>query len=137
MTKKPSTALTISALPATQLNDTESRALANQEQIDTDINVARDNIHNALEIAKDAIDDIAVLAKQSQHPKAFDALSNALNTYTNIAKELVTLQMKKQKLQPKMDTKEEAQQITNNNIFVGSTAELQQLIDEMKNKNKE
>lgn len=137
MTKKQENALTIKALPVTQLNDNESRALVNQEQIDTDVNVARDNIHNALEIAKDAIDDIAILAKQSQHPKAYEALSNFLNTYVNIADSLVNVQTKKQRLQPKMDPKEEATNVTNNNIFVGSTAELQQMLENMRNKDKE
>jgi hypothetical protein len=133
MTKKIENGLSVKALTVVQPNDDlESRALLNQEQIDTDVNVARENIHNALEIAKQTIDDIALLAKQSQHPKAFDSLSNALSTYTNIATELINVQMKKQKLQPKNDFKEESGNVTNNNIFVGSTAELQEMIENLK-----
>lgn len=138
MSKKIENGLSVKALTVVQPNDDlESRALLNQEQIDTDVNIARENIHNALEIAKQNLDDIAILAKQSQHPKAYDSLNMALNTYMAIATELVNVQMKKQKLQPKNDFKEEPTHVTNNNLFVGTTAELQQIIDNMKNKEKE
>ena len=138
MTKKIETGLGLKALTVIQPNDDlESRALVNQEQIDTDVNIARENIHNALEIAKQNLDDIAILAKQSQHPKAYDSLNLALRTYTEIATELLNVQMKKQRLQPKIDPKEEATHVTNNNLFVGSTAELQQMLENLKNKDKE
>lgn len=112
------------------IDNTEHRSLVNQEQIDTDLSVARENIHNALEVAKSALDDMLMIARQSQHPKAYESLNAILNTYSGISSELANLQIKKQKLQPNQTEKLLGDTTTNNYLFVGSTAEIQKMIEE-------
>ena len=140
MTKKIENALSIRAVPVSpsHLNEGETRVMANQDQIDTDLDVSRDSIHETLEVSKATLEDLLLIARQSQHPKAYEVLVSAINTHAKVALDLANLQLKKQKLQPKNDYKdEESKNVTNNNIFVGSTAELQKLIDEMKNNKEE
>jgi spore coat protein CotF len=137
MTKKLENALGLTPMPLIQPKDPQNQALVNQEQIDTDLSIARENTHNALDVAKRAVEDVLVIATQSQHPKAYEALNSVLKTYADIASNLADLQLKKQRLQPKNDfSGDENSPTTINNLFVGSTAELSKMLEDLR-KNKE
>jgi hypothetical protein len=75
--------------------------------------------------------DLMYVASQSQLPRAYEVLSTMMNTLVGANKDLLDLQAKKKKL---LETEPEAnnQQVTNN-LFVGSTAELQKMIDQRRN----
>ena len=64
------------------------------------------------------------VAKASEHPRAYEVVSTIMKTLVDANKDLVSMSEKKAKDQPK----EENAQVTNNNLFVGSTADLQKLI---------
>lgn len=133
MTKKIENALGLTPMTINQPKDTQNQALVNQEQIDTDLSVARENTHNALDIAKRAVEDVLIIATQSQHPKAYEALNSVLKTYADIASGLADLQLKKQRLQSKNDYKpEDGSPTTINNLFVGSTAELSKMLEDIR-----
>lgn len=135
MSKKLESALGLNPLP--MLIDDEVNnlpALTDQEQKDEDISTARDNISNAIEITQTALQDLLILAQQSQHPKAYEALNAMIKTYADISMGLVDVQMKKQRLNGGGKSSEEGGKTINNNLFVGSTAQLQQMLDSLKNK---
>lgn len=139
MTKKIDQALGLTPLPMTLSVDTGKeggRNLVNQQQIDTDLDTSRDNLHNALDVSKQALEDLLMIARQSQHPRAYEALNSMIKTYADISIGLSDYQIKKQKLQPRSNDDEGAQNITNN-LFVGSTAELLQMMNKMNNKEEE
>ena len=72
------------------------------------------------------------VAKASEHPRAYEVVSTIMNTLVNANKDLVKMTIDKEKDKPKeADTGDMG--VTNNNLFVGSTAELQKLVKEMKN----
>lgn len=137
MTKHIDNALGLNPLP--MLVDEEDNLpapiLSDEEQKSEDIDTARENISNAIDVTQTALQDLLSIAQQSQHPKAYEALNAMIKTYADISMGLVDLQMKKQRLNGGAKSSEESKTI-NNNLFVGSTAELQQMLENMKNKDK-
>ena len=67
------------------------------------------------------------LAKASEHPRAFEVVSQLTKTLVDANKDLLDIQKKVKDLK-KEDEKEQPQQVTNA-LFVGSTAELQKMIN--------
>ena len=107
-------------------------SVSGQEQTDNDLEYARDNLYDVAEKGKDALYDLIELARQSQHPKAYEVLNQVLKTLVDVNINIVDLQLKKQKLERVKDN-DTTQQITNN-LFVGSTADLLKMLENNKNK---
>ena len=70
------------------------------------------------------MDSLAELARESEHPRAFEVLSNHLKAIGDITDKLMKLQKNKKELTEDDIRKE----ITNNNVFVGSTTDLQRML---------
>lgn len=73
-----------------------------------------------------SMDVLAELARESEHPRAFEVLSQTIKNIGDTTEKLMSLQKQKKDLQK--DEKEEARQVTNNNMFVGSTTDLQRML---------
>jgi len=102
------------------------------DKIDRDYEYARSNFYNVIESGTEALEQMLDVAKASEHPRAYEVVSTIMNTLVNANKDLVKMTIDKEKDKPKeADTGDMG--VTNNNIFVGSTAELQKLVKEMKN----
>jgi hypothetical protein len=99
--------------------------------IQNDFDYARENLMDVIGKGQEALFDLMDVARQSQHPRAYEVLSTMMNTLVGANKDLLDLQAKKKKL---LEAEPEAnnQQVTNN-LFVGSTAELQKMIDQRRN----
>jgi len=92
---------------------------------DDDFNYARENLYNIIGRGGDAIEDMLDLARASQHPRSYEVLATLLKTMTDANKDLLELQKRKKDLAPK---DESGPQTINNNLFVGSTADLQKML---------
>ena len=103
------------------------------KQAETDFDYARENLMDVIEKGQEALFDMMDVAKQSQHPRAYEVLSTLIGTLVGANKDLLDLQFKKKKLM-EADPSANARQVTNN-LFVGSTMELQKMLDQRKNKN--
>lgn len=103
-------------------------------QVDEDIQYAREMIYKNIQMGQDALEEILEIAKQSQHPKAFDTVALLLNTNRAAAKDLISIQRDKKEL-----SREDPQgpSTVNNNMFVGSTAEIMKMLKEKKNERDE
>ena len=134
MSKKLEKVLGLNPLPMIIEDDKEPEEIIPQDQkIEEDVDDARTNLHDAIGIAQQAMQDMLNIAQQSQHPRAYETLNSLIKTYSDISMNLADLHIKKQRLDQKKTgaPTEEGQNITNN-LFVGSTAELQQMIENMK-----
>jgi hypothetical protein len=69
------------------------------------------------------------VAKQSEHPRAFEVVGNLMKQIADINTQLMDLHQQKQKLDA--PAKGESKVTNNNAIFVGSTSELNKLINKM------
>jgi hypothetical protein len=101
---------------------------AKRESIDTvtDYQYARGNMLNILEKGNQALDGMLDVADQSQHPRAYEVVATLIKTLADTNKDLIELAKKTKELE-RMDGVEGPQTI-NNNLFVGSTVELQKLL---------
>lgn len=94
------------------------------DQITDDFEYARGNLISAIEKGQEALTNIVDVAGMSQHPRAFEVVATLLKTVADANKDLLELQKRKRDLTGIASTPT----TVNNNLFVGSTAELQQLI---------
>lgn len=102
------------------------------EIVDNDFDTARNNLYKLLNQGQDALYASLEIAKQSEHPRAFEVVGNLMKQLADINEQLLKLSEKKQKLDnPVVKGQEPAKQVTNNAIFVGSTSELSSLINKM------
>lgn len=95
-------------------------------QVDADFEYARENMMEVINKGQEALFDLMDVARQSQHPRAYEVLATMMNTMVGASKDLLDLQAKKKKIMED-DPTASPQQVTNN-LFVGSTAELQKYL---------
>ncbi len=122
-----------------ELVEIEKTVIDNQlskqnEKINTDYNTTRKNLIDLLATGKDALDTALLVAKDSEHPRAFEVVGNLMKQIADINEQLLVLSERKQKLDGKLtDNNNQGGNVTtNNSIFVGSTSELQKLINDMR-----
>lgn len=97
-----------------------------------DFETARANLHEMIDEGKEAMFKLGKIAESSQHPRAFEVYGKLMDTLINANEKLLNLQTKIREIEHADNpTNEKAKNITNN-LFVGSTAELQKVIKEMK-----
>ena len=92
---------------------------------DTDFRYTRENLYNLLERGQDAVEELLEIAKQSEHPRAFEVVGQLIGKLTETNKELMGLHKTKKELSIE---KSGGDVNVNNAVFVGSTAELQKLL---------
>ena len=111
-------------------------AKVHNDSAQEDFTFARANIREVVENANDAIAKLAVIADQSQDPRTFDVLSKMMNTVVTASKHLLEIQKDIRAIEkPDVPNSDEGKSHVTNNLFVGSTAELQKVIASMKNPN--
>jgi hypothetical protein len=107
----------------------------NEDTEKHDFETARQNMHHLLQKGEHALDEMISLAIQNQQARSFEVVSNLIKTLADVNKDLISLQEKKKQLSLKTDEKTSPSKVVNNqNLFVGSTDELLDLISNMKNK---
>ena len=104
------------------------------KDIQDDYEFARAKYYNLAEKGDEAIELMMDLARESEHPRAFEVLSNMMKQNAEIADMLMDLQKKNKEV--RLDAnKQLPNSVTQNNVYVGSTTDLQRmLINKMNNK---
>jgi hypothetical protein len=105
----------------------------NDDSAMQDFIFARANVHEVVENGKDAIEKLSEIANQSQNPRAFEVLAKLMDSVTNASEKLLDLQKKIKEMQKAAEPNNPKGQ-TINQLFVGSTAELQKMIENIRNK---
>ena len=109
----------------------EPAKMKSNEKLDKDYDYARTNFYNVLESGTEALEQMLDVAKASEHPRAYEVVATIMKTLIDSNKELVAMSSKK--AEDDNDGPVEDKAVTNNNLFVGSTAELQQVLKDMRN----
>lgn len=89
-----------------------------------DIERARQNVEQIVELGREALDEMISLAKQSESPRAFEVASTLMKTLLDANREFVEMSTRKkyakeELLNPKKD--EPATSVTNNNLILTTT----------------
>ena len=97
----------------------------NEQDADNDYKYQRENFYQLVERGQDAIDGILDLAREGEHPRAYEVAGNLIKQVADVAEKLGDLQTKMKKLK---DVPNNAPKNVTNALFVGSTAELQKML---------
>ena len=104
--------------------------MSNEEnrEIQDDYDYARSRYYNLAEKGDQAIDLMLDLARESEHPRAFEVLSNMLKQNAEIADRLMELQKKRKEVRLADQKQLPNGGMTQNNVYVGSTTDLQRML---------
>jgi hypothetical protein len=89
-----------------------------------DIELAKKNIENIIQLGDDSVKEMVEIAKQSESPRAFEVVSTLMKTLLDANKDYVEMSTKKRYAK---EEKQAETQVTNNNLIV-STADLLKMI---------
>lgn len=109
-----------------------SVVVSKNQSLEYDYETTRANLHSIMVQGQDALNAALEVAKQSEHPRAFEVVGGLMKHLSDINHQLLDLHKKKQSIDnPKGESKEIAA-VTNNAIFVGSTTELSKMLDDIR-----
>ena len=74
------------------------------------------------------------IADQSQHPRAYEVVALLVNTIANAQKDLLGIHTSRAKIDAIKSKSNKAPEVVNNNLFVGNTAQLDEIIKKMNKK---
>ena len=94
-----------------------------------DFETGRKNLYNLLDKGNEAIDGILNLAKEGEHPRAYEVAGQLIKTVSEVSQNLLDLQDKLKKVK---DIPDRGPKNVTNALFVGSTTELQKMLKEKK-----
>jgi len=96
-----------------------------KQDIDNDHKYSRENYYNLIEKGQEAIEGILDVAKEGQHPRAYEVAGNLIKSVADTVDKLQDLNKKLKDLKELPKT---ANANIKNALFVGSTAELQKML---------
>lgn len=106
------------------------------KDIDDDYEFSRKTYRDLVTKSNEAIVTMLELASQSEHPRAFEVLSMMLKNTAEMTQKLMDLQKDKKEIKKEPNSGPKPPALTQNNLFVGTTADLQkQLIEQLTEKN--
>ena len=102
--------------------------------VDNDYKYSRENYYNLIERGQEAIEGILDIAREGQHPRAYEVAGQLIGQVGQTVDKLQDLQ---KKLKDLKDLPKTANAQIKNALFVGSTAELQKMLknENIKSKN--
>jgi|SaaInlStandDraft_1057018.scaffolds.fasta_scaffold02590_6 hypothetical protein len=98
-----------------------------EKDIKDDYEFSRDTYRDLIATGTRSLDILAELARESEHPRAFEVLSKSIKDISDTTEKLMSLQKAKKDLSDERKD-DEARKVTNNNVFVGSTTDLQKML---------
>ena len=97
------------------------------DEVDADYKYQRENFYRLVEQGSTAIEGILELAREGEHPRAYEVAGNLIKQVSEVTEKLGDLQEKMRKLK---EVPNNAPKSVTNALFVGSTAELQKMLKE-------
>ena len=116
-------------LPATTQDESKELVIPQDKDVEIDFDTGRENLYKMLKKGNDAIDGILALAKEGEHPRAYEVAGQLIKTVADVSKDLMAMQEKLKKLKEVPNTGPKS---VTNALFVGSTTELQKLLKDKK-----
>ena len=111
------------------LQPIEDNKKAAQDNIVDDYEYARGNMIAVIEKGQEALSGILDVATMSQHPRSYEVVATLVKAVADANKDLLELSKKRKDLE-KVDNG--GPQTVNNNLYLGSTADLLKLLKDNK-----
>lgn len=112
------------SLPIESSQNLPTAADRSAEENLADIELAKRNIENIINLGDDSVKEMVEIAKQSESPRAFEVVSTLMKTLLDANKDFVEMSTKKRYAKEEQSPQT---QVTNNNLIV-STADLLKMI---------
>jgi hypothetical protein len=102
------------------------------DRIEKDFDVSRNNLNKLLVNGHSALEHALEVAKSSEHPRAFEVVGNMIKQLADVNQQLMDLHSQKKKLEdPNKEASKQASKTVNNNLFVGTTSDLNKLLKDL------
>ena len=100
----------------------------NDDKINNDYDYSRDTLYELIEKGKDALENMIEVARESEHPRAYEVLSGLIKNVADVNDKLQDLNKK----QKQLNDEERPQQVENqqNNFYLSSTSDIQKMLRE-------
>lgn len=98
------------------------------KNVETDYEYSRDTYYDLIEKGRESLELMIEVARESEHPRAFEVLSGMIKGIADVNDKLMALNKAKKDIEKVDNPQLENKGTTNNNIFVGSTTELQRFL---------
>jgi hypothetical protein len=100
------------------------------DPVNADADFARENIRELVTQGNQAVNELMLIARDGQHPRAFEVLSGLMKNLADMNKDLLEIQKRKKDLTPKAESQNNLS--IDKAVFVGSTAELVKMLKTQK-----
>ena len=116
---------------STDIEPTKPKPPASEEKDDQtkDYEYTRGSLYSLIDKGREALDGALEVAQESGHPRAYEVAVNAMKQVADATDKLLDLQKKMKDLEA--PTKNSVNNKTTNNLFVGSTADLQKMLKQI------
>tara|TARA_Y100000996_G_scaffold389090_1_gene349211 strand:- start:234 stop:638 length:405 start_codon:yes stop_codon:yes gene_type:complete len=112
-------------VPEETKKETKELTVPEDSDPEIDFETGRKNLYNLLDKGNEAIDGILNLAKEGEHPRAYEVAGQLIKTVSEVSQNLLDLQDKLKKVK---DIPDKGPKNVTNALFVGSTTELQKML---------
>lgn len=100
------------------------------DPLEVDYDEARKNLKDVIGKGKDALEGLLLLAQSTDSPRAYEVVGQLIKTISDVSKDLIDLQKRVKDIRGEAPA---SSTVVNNAVFIGSTAELQAIINGRKN----
>ena len=98
------------------------------KDLKSDYEVVRDNLRELVDMGKNALDGVIQVAQEGDSPRAYEVVAQMIKTLSETNRELMDLHNRVKSIR-KIDQSVTNNTTTNQSIYVGSTKELQDIIN--------
>ena len=99
---------------------------SNDMDVDKDYEYSRANLYSLIEKGQEAINGIMEVAGEGGSPRAYEVAGQLIKSVADTTDKLIDLQKKLKDVED--ESKKTTNNVTNNAVFVGSTAEMQKML---------
>ena len=104
----------------------QTPTLRDSDAANRDYDYSLETYYELIEKGKDALENMIEVARESEHPRAYEVLSGMIKNISDVNDRLMILNKGKKELERKNETTEVNN--TQNNFYLGSTADVQRLL---------
>ena len=105
--------------------------MSEEKNIKSDYDYSRETYYDLLEKGRESLEDMIEVARQSEHPRAYEVLSNMIKNLSDVNDKLMDLNKKNKDINKEEEIKQ-VRHTTNNNVFLGSTTDLHKILQNEK-----
>jgi len=107
--------------------------MSDSDRIKNDYEYSRDTLFDLINKGRNALEDMIEVARESEHPRAFEVLSGLIKNVADVNDKLMDLNKKHKDINIKEQPQLPSGQTTNN-VYIGSTTDLQRMLQDVHTK---